>query len=172
MKTLYLIRHAKSSWSDPNLNDHDRPLNARGQRDIVVMAKFVKANFDDIDTVFSSTATRALDYAACIHRYTGCALEVNEELYTFSAAKLLNFIHELPVDKDTLGVVTHNPAATEVVNHFADFSADEKIVNLPTAAIVKLEFDNNDWSTLAPYSGQVVDFAKPKTLDSFEDDLD
>ncbi len=172
MKYLYIIRHAKSSWSDPDLSDHDRPLNERGEKDKVVMAKFINRHFRDIEAVYSSSAVRALDYAACIHRYSDIPLQVNERLYTFDTSQLLSCIHELPDKLNAVAVVTHNPAATEVINHLAELKADDKIVNLPTAAIVKLKFDRDRWSQLEPYSGHVVDFAKPKALDSFEDDLD
>ncbi len=181
MKTLYILRHAKSSWSDPNLNDHDRPLNLRGERDKVVMAKFIKANFfesdDDsdqvgIDIIYTSSAVRALDYAACIHKHTGVMLHADEALYTFSVAKLLTFIHGLCDSQSRVALVTHNPAATEAINHLAKLGAHEKLVNLPTAAVAKLEFDVSTWSDLTESSGRVADFAKPKAIDSFEDDLD
>lgn len=172
MKSLYIIRHAKSSWSDPNLSDHDRPLNPRGERDKEVMAKFIKAHFGDIEMLFTSSATRALDYAACISKHTDVALEVDEDLYTFSSARLLDYIDRLAANLDVVALVTHNPAATEAINHLANWAADEKLVNLPTAAIAKLEFAVDHWRNLPANSGHVVDYAKPKALDSFEDDLD
>lgn len=172
MKTLYLIRHAKSSWSNPNLKDHDRPLNDRGERDKTVMAKFIRSNFKEIELIVSSTATRALDYAACIHKYTNVPLDVDEMLYTFSSSELLNAVYKLPDNKDHIAVVTHNPAATEVINHLSNFDDGEKIVNLPTAAIIKIEFEQEHWAEITNNSGAVVDFAKPKGIDSFEDDLD
>lgn len=172
MKTLYIIRHAKSSWSDPNLDDHDRPLNKRGERDKLVMAKFIKANFGDMQTLFTSSALRALDYAACIHQHAGIKLEIDESLYTFSSKQLLSFIVNLPNELNIAAIVGHNPAVTEVINHLASLGPHEKIVNLPTAAVVKLQFDSGSWNELAPESGKVIDFAKPKALDSFEDDLD
>lgn len=177
MKTLYILRHAKSSWSDPNLDDHDRPLNARGERDKLVMAKFINSHFKDIEVIFTSSATRALDYAVSIHKFTGVPINLEQALYTFSAKDLLSLIADLPQSYDHIALVAHNPAATEVVNHLSDLGADEKLVNLPTAAIVKIEFEQSLWSDLSPKitaspRGRVADFAKPKALDDFEDDLD
>ena len=172
MKTLYLLRHAKSSWSDPNLKDHDRPLNARGERDKTVMAKFISANYKEMELIITSSATRALDYAASIHKYSNVALEVDEALYTFSSAELLNVIFDLPDDKQHIALVSHNPAVTEVINHLSDLGDHEKIVNLPTAAVIKIAFEQSSWADLSPATGAVMDFAKPKAVDSFEDDLD
>ncbi|MCH2191642.1 MAG: histidine phosphatase family protein [Gammaproteobacteria bacterium] len=171
-KSLYLIRHAKSSWSDPDLADHDRPLNSRGLRDKEVMSKFIRSHFSDIEIIFSSSACRALDYALSIHRHTNIPLNVEERLYTFKVRPILQFVFDLPDSYKTVALIGHNPAMTEAVNLFARLKPEKKIVNLPTAAIVKIEFETTNWSSIGKYSGAVVDFAKPKNLDSYEDDLD
>lgn len=136
------------------------------------MSKFIRRHFGDIERIYSSSATRALDYAACINRHTNIPLEVSAELYTFSSEDLLGFIKLLPEHLSEIAVVVHNPAATEVVNHLSDLSADKKLTNLPTGAVIKLGLDSQTWRGLEPKSGVVIDFAKPKSLDSFEDDLD
>lgn len=164
MKKLYIIRHAKSSWVDPNLRDHDRPLNARGERDKIIMAKFVKANFSDIELLYTSTATRALDYAVAIHTQSGLKLEVDETLYTFDSKTLMRFLLGLSDRYSCVGIVSHNPAVTEVINHLATLDEEQKIANLPTSAIAVIEFDVQKWSELEGNSGSVVDFARPKFL--------
>lgn len=164
MKKLYIIRHAKSSWDDPNLRDHDRPLNARGERDKVIMARFVKANFTDIEMLYTSTAMRALDYAVAIHIHSGLKLEVDETLYTFDSRTLLRFFLRLPERYSSVGIVSHNPAVTEIINHLAQLDERQKITNLPTSAIAVIECDVQKWSELAANSGTVVDFARPKFL--------
>ena len=152
--------------------DHDRPLNARGLRDKEVMSKFVQKHFSDIEIIYSSSACRALDYAVSIHRQTNIPLNVEEGLYTFNVRTVLQFVFDLPDSFNSVALIGHNPAFTEAINLFASLKPEKKIVNLPTAAIVKIEFDIPSWSSIGKYSGMVVDFAKPKSLDSFEDDLD
>ncbi len=133
------------------------------------MAKFIRSNFKEIELIVSSTATRALDYAVSIHQYTNVPLEVDESLYTFSCLELLDAVYQLPEDKDHIAVVTHNPAATETINHLSNLGADDKIVNLPTAAVIKIEFVQERWAQITKNSGTVADFAKPKAIGLFKD---
>lgn len=164
MKTLYLIRHADSSWSAPNLTDHDRPLSARGERDKVTMAKFAKTGFPELEILYSSSAARALEYAVCIHQFSGVQLQVEESLYTFSSDQLIEAILALPDAYDHVGAVTHNPATTEVLNELANFSRADKVCNVPTAAIAVLEFDVQRWNEISMGTARLIDFARPSAV--------
>ena len=136
------------------------------------MGKFIASKFPDIQVIYSSSATRALDFAASIHKYSKTPLVVDEALYTFHVRRLIRFVLNLSQEYQSVALVAHNPALTEAINLLAQLEPEKKIVNLPTAAVAKLEFNVEAWSQIKPHDGQVVDFAKPKALDSFEDDLD
>ncbi|GAA6139266.1 histidine phosphatase family protein [Arenicella sp. 4NH20-0111] len=163
MKALYLIRHAESNWTGPDTDDHDRPLSQRGEREKMVMAKFAKSNFPEIQIVYSSSATRALDLAAFIHRHHGAQLQIHDSLYTFDSSRLVKVVLELPDYLNHVAVIGHNPAVTEVLNQLSNFGREDKVSNFPTAAIAMLEFDCQRWGDIKQGMGRLVDFARPKT---------
>lgn len=160
MRKLLLIRHAKSSWKFPELDDHERPLNKRGQRDVLTMARYLADKSEPIDVIYSSTATRALDYAQVLSEFTTTSLIPDLSFYTFSDLELLEILKNLPDDAQSVAVVAHNPAITHVVNHLTG----AQLTNVPTSGIAELAYDNHTWSELGLVEGEcdLVSFDYPK----------
>jgi phosphohistidine phosphatase len=146
MKTLYLVRHAKSSWGDPTLPDHDRPLNERGLRDVATMGKRLAQRDVRPDAILSSTAVRALTTA----QHLAKALDVKrkdivvlDQLYAAPASELLGVIQGLDDKLKRVMLVAHNPGLTELAHHFAS-----EITHMPTCAVAEFRFATTHWSGL------------------------
>ena len=159
---LILFRHAKSSWKQPQLADHDRPLSKRGERDAPVMGARLKARGARPAAILSSTAERALATA----RHVADALDVpgdtvrsSRRLYVAGALQILRFITEQPGEWPELIVVGHNPGFTELANLLLP---DLGLDNLPTAGCVAMEFPVLDWSDigLSPATLLYLDYPK------------
>lgn len=146
MKTLILVRHAKSSWDHPGLDDHERPLSERGLRDAPRMGRRLADRGLAPDVVLSSTAVRALTTAELMAEAIGVERErivADERLYATSAAGLLEVIGELDSSVQTAMVVGHNPEMTSLAQRFTD-----EIGHLPTCAVVEFRFDADAWDEL------------------------
>jgi len=162
MKTLHLIRHAKSSWKDESLADIDRPLAPRGVRACAVMApEIVKAGCD-FSNVFTSPAARARETIERISRHLkGLCFtwSVAEKLYTFNSRDLLSFCRDdLPANINQAVIVGHNPA----FHHFCNQMGDTAIEKLPTCAYVRLELDADAWDAIGPGRMRLTTFLTPK----------
>lgn len=146
MKTLILVRHAKSSWDHPGLDDHERSLSERGLRDAPRMGRRLADRGLAPDVVLSSTAVRALTTAELMAEAIGVERErivADERLYATSAAGLLEVIGELDSSVQTAMVVGHNPEMTSLAQRFTD-----EIGHLPTCAVVEFRFDADAWDEL------------------------
>jgi len=160
VKTLILVRHAKSSWKHPHLPDRLRPLNKRGQRDAPMMGERLAKREVDPDMVASSPATRAMATAEAIAHEIGYPEEdirADERLYGASAFELLEIIQELGDHLDHVMLVGHNPGLTDLVN---DLGCD--IDNVPTCGIVEFAFDIDFWAHVGDTDPTCVDFDYPK----------
>jgi phosphohistidine phosphatase len=143
MKTLYLVRHAKSSWGDPALSDRDRPLNERGLRDVATMGTRLARRDVKPDMLLCSPATRALTTAEHLAKALGIKhkdMVVTERLYAAPAKELLSVIQELGDKPNRVMLVAHNPGLTELVRHFAS-----EIYDMPTCAIAEFTFAAPSW---------------------------
>ena len=156
IRRLLLIRHAKSSHKYPHLNDHDRPLNKRGERDKIIMSKYLQDREENLQSIYSSTATRSITLAKTIAKQLEIPLKTHAPLYTFSSRVLMDGITQLPDHLERLAIVAHNPAITDLVNRLSD----EYIVNIPTSGIVALNCDADAWSEIR--SVEVDYFVYPK----------
>jgi phosphohistidine phosphatase len=161
MKTVYFIRHAKSSWSDFSLKDSERPLNKRGLRDAPFMAKLFVAKERHPDIIHSSPAVRAYTTA----KYFAQALSKTEEdvqqdpkLYLGDEDYIINKIQETSSEADTICFFGHNPTTT----HMANIFHEDYIPNVPTAAIVKIQADIADWKHFTPDTASFVTMHYPK----------
>lgn len=144
MKVLYLMRHAKSSWKDPDLVDHQRPLNKRGQAAALEMGRRLKAKGVRLDIIVSSDAKRAVATAmavAKILRLSPNAIRENADLYHASAEMVLDVVHQFKDMWKTAMIVGHNPSFTEL----ADRYHPDRIANVPTAGIVELRLKVLSW---------------------------
>lgn len=160
MVRLLLIRHAKSSWQQPQLSDQQRPLNKRGRRDAPVMAEWLQQQQESLDVIYSSTAVRAISLAESIAAQLGIRVCPAESLYTFSARELLAELQSLPDAERCVAVVAHNPALTELLNELAS----ESISNVPTAAIAALDCDIDRWQQLSENRCTLDYLTGPKDL--------
>jgi len=143
MKTLILLRHAKSSWDYP-LNDVDRPLILKGINRIINISREYKNIFNKSNIIITSPANRAIHTAIILARETGLGfnkISINESLYTFSSTSVEIFIRSLSDKFDYVIFVGHNPAFTEIIKELTNTIID----NLPTASWVKINFKENKW---------------------------
>lgn len=141
MKTIYLIRHAKSSWDHPELSDRERPLNKRGLRDAPFMAKYLKELGVSADLIISSPANRAHTTAKYFAETLNCNIVVDGGIYGAFTTYILDLIQRLPTNTSTVLLFGHNPTFTNIANFFPG----EYIPNVPTCGIVKLESEVADW---------------------------
>lgn len=158
MRKLLLIRHAKSSWKYPELDDHERPLNKRGERDTLTMARYLAERDEAMDVIFSSTATRALDLAQHISEITYTELIPDLSFYTFDEEQLLEILRCLPEAAERVAVVAHNPAITRAANRLTAKDYD----NVPTSGIVAIDCDIDSWADLNSGQCEVDYFVYPK----------
>ncbi|MBP6701242.1 MAG: histidine phosphatase family protein [Halioglobus sp.] len=148
MKTLHLLRHAKSSWDEPGLSDRERGLNKRGERDAPLMGAALAERLQPMP-VHASPARRAqLTLEGLCDGWPGLAAAqhcTEEELYTFSAEDLFAWLRRQDDRHDALFVLGHNPALTDLANALA---ADDGLANLPTAGYLELSLQIDRWRDL------------------------
>ena len=167
MKRLYLLRHAKSSWDDQTLADHDRPLAPRGRRAAKVMAKHLGRKGISPELVLCSPSTRTRQTLKRLAPGLGknADVQIEPELYAAPAADLLEVLHEVPDEVESVMLIGHNPGIQDLALSLA--SAGPEIPRLrskfPTSALATLEL-NGTWRELAPGSAELVSFVKPKQL--------
>lgn len=144
MKTVYFIRHAKSSWADAQAEDHDRVLNSRGERDAPFMSKMLRGKGANPDLIVSSSAARtqitAL-YFAKEFRIGKEQLLIKPEIYEAYPEEVLKVIESLDNQFSEVLVFGHNPAFTSIVNKFSS----DYLANLPTCGIGHVVAMTDDW---------------------------
>jgi len=153
-KTLYIARHAKSSWDDMTLSDFERPLNKRGKRDAPFMAQVLKDKAIKPDLILSSPAKRAKKTAQHYHELLGRELRFDERIYEASTMSLLYLVQESFETVDRLMIVGHNPGLTAL----NDILSNKSIYNIPTTAVVGISFDKE----VAVNNGKQLFFEYPK----------
>lgn len=156
MKTLHLLRHAKSDWGTSAV-DHDRPLNARGDKARHVIA----AHVTDwpIDLVVSSTAIRARLTAEPVATMVGCPLETSKAIYDARAEDLLRAVQELPDSAETVLLVGHNPGMEEIA-----WLLTGEPCTFTTAALGTVSLDVGSWLDCRPRCGHLIELVNAKTL--------
>src|SRR5574337_2161422 len=160
MKTLFLVRHAKSSWDDISLPDRDRPLADRGKRDVAKMGKRLADRGVKPDLILSSPAVRALTTAEAIAKQLGFKrnnIVVDDRLYARSADDLLHVIQELGEKLERVMLVGHNPELTELAHHLS-----REIIHMSTCAIAEFTFDAGSWSNIGKTKPVRVGLDYPK----------
>ncbi len=164
MKTLVLMRHAKSSWANDSLVDHDRPLNDRGRRTVPLIAKWLSDHDLEPETVLCSSARRTVETTALLAE-SGLKLPKYNpigELYLAPASKILELISEqTPPETIKLLVVGHNPGLEELTSMMA-----EQFMAMPTAALAVFQIDRDDWRIRLGDRMELIDFVVPRNLDS------
>jgi phosphohistidine phosphatase len=162
MKTLLVLRHAKSSWNDPALDDHERPLNTRGRRDAPRMGELVREYGLIPDVVLASDAVRARLTAEAVAeaaRYAGKIL-LDPHLYLASPADILSILATVRENAETVMIVGHNPGLEKLVEQLTGERED-----LPTAALAQISLPIDHWRDVRLSTrGTLVGLWRPKEL--------
>lgn len=163
MKTVYFVRHAKSSWSNEFLRDIDRPLNKRGLRDAPLMAKKLREKGVKPDLFLSSPAKRALTTAEIFAAGLDVdGIRVEPKLYEAFPEDVIRVIQGVEDAVQTLFVFGHNPTLFVLANRFSKSELD----NVPTCGIVRVEARIDSWRDFRENSGRMVEFMYPKQFSS------
>ncbi len=151
MKTLHLLRHAKSDWSEPAVADRDRPLNRRGERARTIVAKHVAGW--KVDLVVCSIARRARQTAKPVVAVLGCRVQYEEALYAAVAERLLEVVRALSDRDESVMLVGHNPSLEELTAMLCGQSP-----KYPTAALGTIDLSIERWDEVSPGCGTLAAF--------------
>lgn len=161
MRTLYICRHAKSSWADPGQDDFERPLNERGLRDAPLMAERFHARGEGADLIVTSPAVRALTTARAFARELGMEdgrFVLEPKLYLAPVDIIQAIVSALPGHVRRVMLFGHNPGSTEAIGHFTG----EHAGNLPTCGMARIDFMVNSWDLVGRSLGTLVWSDRPK----------
>jgi len=167
MKRIYLLRHAKSSWDDTSLPDHDRPLAGRGRRAAKAIARHMRDSDIEPELVLCSTARRARETLDRIEAALGgAAIEIESDLYAASATTLLQRLRSVPDTVDSVLLIGHNPGLQDLALELARPSprTDDLAAKYPTAALATLEASASTWRELDRSSAELVELVRPRDL--------
>jgi phosphohistidine phosphatase len=161
MKTLFLLRHAKSSWDDPELKDFERPLSDRGIGDVPTMASRFMQGHSGLDCIISSPAVRAKTTARLFAKQIGFPrgdIISNPELYFAGTNMFLKAASLVDETCESAMLVGHNPAITDFVDSMAAVDID----NIPTCGLIELSLPIGNWSDVQLGAATLVNFDYPK----------
>jgi phosphohistidine phosphatase len=161
VKHLLLLRHAKSSWDDPALDDHDRPLAPRGRKAATLIGARLRSDQTSVDLVLSSTALRARETVDLVA--PPGTVEIDDRLYGASADELLQRIRQVPDEVESVMLVGHNPAIHDLAAELVAGADEQALGKFPTGALATLSF-TGPWRSLAPGHARLVTFVKPREL--------
>ena len=165
-KILYLVRHAKSSWSDASLHDRERPLNRRGRKSAPDMGGRLAEQGHRPDLIISSPARRAFSTAKKIAKaldFDKSEIVTDEDLYFSGTGSMVSMLEKLDDRYQGVMIVGHNPAMTSLMNTLGEVPVD----NMPTCAIAVIAFDMASWSELNTTSGNLLAYDFPKNSGGF-----
>jgi phosphohistidine phosphatase len=163
VKKLTLIRHGKSSWDDPSLSDWERPLNARGKKDAMLIGYKLAEEGIVPDKIISSSAKRAYDVCKQIAEridYPESEIAITDDIYLAGAGQLLQIVQNLKDEWNHVYLFGHNPYFTEFANSYGD----KRILNLPTTGVYQITFDCDKWADISLENGKNTYFLTPKEL--------
>lgn len=161
MKTLTLVRHAKSSWQHNDLSDRERPLNKRGERDAPLMGQRIVDAGIRPSLIISSPAVRAWTTAKIIAQEIGYPrefLQREKSIYLASLDDLLDVLVAQDAEFNNIMLVGHNPGLTT----FANYLVQGTTSNLPTAGVVSVELDQDDWNLYSRPKAKLIAYDYPK----------
>jgi phosphohistidine phosphatase len=162
MKSVLLLRHAKSSWKQPKLADHNRPLNKRGKRDAPLMGRLLKKKGLVPDIIISSTAIRARATAEAVAKASSYKGEIflNKSLYAAGPDAYLNVMHHLSNEYVRALIIGHNPGLEELVEMLTG-----EIHLMPTCSLAHVKFRVDKWSDIDnKIKGKVAGIWRPRDL--------
>lgn len=166
-KTLLLVRHAKSDWSQPGLRDHDRPLNDKGRKDAPVVAKFLDEVIKTPDLLLSSTARRALETATIMAEYLNYPpddiLRI-ESLYGTDVAEYLKQVSAIDEKIKTAMIFGHNPIMEETVSTLCSGKSMTVHLHMSTCSVACLSLTGDSWQRAGPATFELQWLINPKIL--------
>lgn len=161
MKTLFLLRHAKSSWADADLKDFERPLSTRGAEDVPHAAARFLQRHKGVDCIICSPATRTKTTAKLFAKEIGYPVDdivSNPELYFAGAPMFLKATRLVDDTDESAMLIGHNPAITDFVNEIAN----AEIINIPTCGLIEIRLPIATWGEATMGAGELIDFDYPK----------
>ncbi len=164
MKKLYIVRHAKSDWSNLRISDFDRKLNDRGLKDAPKMGRVLLQKKITIDLIMSSTAIRAAQTTECIAneiKYDLKKISWIATLYHASVDEITNQIINVDEKFDNIMIVCHNPGITHFVNAQNGFITE----NVPTCGIILFEINTDNWKNFKESEKKILSFDFPKNYE-------
>ncbi|MBR0552944.1 SixA phosphatase family protein [Stakelama marina] len=172
MKTLILLRHAKSGWDDPVARDFDRPLNPKGERAATTMGRHLRnlgLRFDQIVASPALRVSQTLDHFAEGYGRSSPTM-TDRRVYLASCATLIDIVRELDDNLARVLIVGHNPGLEELALALSEIGKSEARAAIeekfPTASVAELRFDVDHWADVAPATGHIETFVRPRDLDA------
>jgi len=161
MKTLLLLRHAKSSKDDPALRDFDRPLNDRGKDDAKLIGRFIRESSISPDLVISSPAKRATKTTELVLKSAGLKINVafDERIYEADLLRLLTVVSQIEPARSVVLLVGHNPGFEDLVEALAG-----RTTPLPTASLAQIDLTVEEWNKVRAGAGKLKLLVTPKDL--------
>ena len=156
MKTLYIVRHAKSSWNTIDIPDEQRPLMEKGKKRTKKVIDYLHENHIKVDYIISSHAVRAHETARILAhglKYPVENIKIDSHIYYADGDSILNQFYDLPDSYDSVMIVGHNPSLTDFVNLFLK----TPIENLPTSGVVSFSFETDHWDKV-PVANRKTNF--------------
>lgn len=159
MKTLYIVRHAKSSWEYSGIEDIDRPLKKRGIKDAHLVSKFLSKKIDKPDVFITSSANRALHTAVIFcenFSYPHANLQIKRQLYSFSDGYLVKTVNALDDAYNSAIIFSHDHGINTFVNEFGN----KPLAHVPTCGVIALQFKEKHWKNIKKGRTILVEFPK------------
>jgi phosphohistidine phosphatase len=163
MRTLFILRHAKSSWDDASLADFDRPLNGRGERTAPIMGELMGREGFDPDIILSSPAERAKQTALAVKKAGGIDAEIvfDERIYEASPDGLRNVVAQIDDVHASAMLVGHNPGMEGFIRYLTG-----QVEPMPTAALAVIDLEIDAWRDTTGGGGKLRNIFRPKELTS------
>lgn len=165
MKTVYVVRHAKSSWDKPELPDHFRKLTPKGEEQITKVGKHLRMKFVNPELIITSSATRALETTKIMAKelhYPLDQININTTFYRTGREEIMETLFELPDEIESVMIVGHDPTFTELVNSFLE--SEDQIKKLPTSAVAAFRFKTDHWEEIDRSKHHMEFLITPKEL--------
>ena len=165
MRTLYLLRHAKSSWKDESLLDIERPLAGRGRRACETIGELIRSEQMEFDLLLSSTAVRARETIERVRQQAKLRTELrfDERIYEATPSRLVEVISQIENDRKSVLLIGHNPGFEELLQLLT-----EEEQRMPTACLTKIRLRISKWSEVGENQGTLEWIVRPKELKSTE----
>jgi phosphohistidine phosphatase len=163
MRSLYVLRHAKSSWEDTDLSDHERPLNDRGRRAAPLMGQEIARRGYRPDVIIASTAYRAAATAKLVKEAGGLEADIrlDDRVYEAGPQTLAKVLSDLDGSVSSAMIVGHNPGIEGLIRYLT-----RDIVSMPTAGLAVISLEIENWSEIANETGRLIELVRPRDIET------